>query len=210
MRADMIQIILFALLDGFLIFSLYSILGQQNKLNQDSRKFYTSFLSYDTSELNIKDRSENFDLLLQSKIFRIRKSDPEFSIHAFLKEAERAFRTIVLAYASEETKILEDFLSYRLNGEFKRSILERKAEGEELKTKIISVDLPLILDIEFKGNIVRILVKFISEQQHIRHKKNGEVVEGSLNQIERIMDLWTFERELSSLNSNWILIKIES
>lgn len=211
MRADSIQIILFTLLAGILIYRLYSVLGRQNESDKSSQEDIRASSTRGSQRPDSnQDHSVDLDPRVRSQVLQIRKFDPGFSLHSFLKGAEKAFSSIVIAYASNDLRVLKDLLSQQLHEEFKEAILERQALGEALETRIISIDLPLVINIELNKTVTKIRLKFTSEQRHIRRNQAGEIVEGGLNQIERITDLWTFERDFSSLDPRWILVKVEN
>ena len=49
-------------------------------------------------------------------------------------------------------------------------------------------------------------MEFISEQVNILKNDKGEVIEGDENFVQKITDVWTFERALNAKNNQWILV----
>ena len=56
-----------------------------------------------------------------------------------------------------------------------------------------------------KNDLVKITVKFISEQVNLLKNKDGEIIEGDEQYIQNITDVWTFERSITSASPNWLL-----
>ncbi|PIR32345.1 MAG: calcium-binding protein, partial [Alphaproteobacteria bacterium CG11_big_fil_rev_8_21_14_0_20_44_7] len=79
-------------------------------------------------------------------------------------------------------------------------------QGVKLHTTIISMEEPEIMDIELRGNICQIMVKFVSEQINFIKNKAGEIIDGSKSHIEHVTDVWTFERNLKSKEPSWIIV----
>ena len=63
---------------------------------------------------------------------------------------------------------------------------------------------------ETVGSIARVTVRFESEQTNITRNSEGQPIDGAPNQVETIIDLWTFERDMSNDDPNWKLIETEA
>ena len=55
-----------------------------------------------------------------------------------------------------------------------------------------------------------ITVEFRSQQKRLLKDDSGALIDGDENQIETFIDLWTFERDISSRDPNWLLVETES
>ena len=55
-------------------------------------------------------------------------------------------------------------------------------------------------------NSVKIVVEFVSEQVNLLKNADGEIIEGDENFVQKITDVWTFERYLNAKNNNWVLV----
>ena len=72
--------------------------------------------------------------------------------------------------------------------------------------EFIGFDKTEIKNVKFLKNSVKITVEFNSEQINILKDCKGEVLEGDENFVQKITDIWTFERSLNAKNNNWILV----
>jgi predicted lipid-binding transport protein (Tim44 family) len=52
---------------------------------------------------------------------------------------------------------------------------------------------------------VNVVVKFVSEQVNLLKDAQGEVLEGDENYVQKISDIWTFEKSLNPKINNWVL-----
>jgi predicted lipid-binding transport protein (Tim44 family) len=53
-------------------------------------------------------------------------------------------------------------------------------------------------------------VRFQSEQVNVVRDKSGAVIEGSRDHVESLTDVWTFARDTTSRDPNWVLIATRS
>ena len=70
----------------------------------------------------------------------------------------------------------------------------------------ICFDKKEIKDVRFLKNSIKVVVEFVSEQVNLLRNAQGEVVEGDENFVQKITDVWTFERIVNAKNNNWVLV----
>lgn len=132
---------------------------------------------------------------------------PNFNTDAFLNGAKRAFEIIITAFAKGDTQTLEGLVSPKLIKKFQEILHQRQTDGISAETDLIGFNNTEITDVKLgKNNIVKIAVKFVTEQVNLLKNKQDEVIEGDENFVQTITDVWTFEHCLTSTNPNWILI----
>ena len=131
---------------------------------------------------------------------------PGFNRDKFLNSAKKAFEIIVTSFAKGDVKTLETLVSKNLLKKFKEIIGKRQEEGISAETDFIGFDEAVIADAKIdKNDLVKISVKFVSEQVNILRGKDGDVIEGDENFIQSITDVWTFERSLHATTPAWLL-----
>lgn len=208
MRGDLLQVIFFAVLAGFLIYRLFSTLGRREGFEREEQDFT------DMEEVSYTPHpqagEEYIDPRLRESISLIKARDLTFRLSDFLQGAQAAFKIIVEAYATGDVKTLKSLLTLELYRDFEEAVQERKGRGETLETKITTLETPVAINASIQETKAQIRVKFISEQQHIRRDQSGKIIEGDPKQTEQMTDLWTFERDLTSGDPNWTLVKIET
>ena len=153
---------------------------------------------------------EEVPLALKASVDEAVKIDPTFSLKKFKDGAMQAFEMVVRGFAEKKRDALKFLLSGDVYQDFNTIMEQRENDGLEAGTTVVSIDDAEILNIELKENICHIVVKFVSEQIHFLKNKAGEIIEGSKNQIDKVTDIWTFERNLSSKKPNWTVVGVQS
>ena len=55
-----------------------------------------------------------------------------------------------------------------------------------------------------------VTVRFVTEQINVVRNAEGQIADGNPNEVQRVVDLWTFRRDTRSGDPNWALTKTES
>lgn len=148
--------------------------------------------------------NENFTLenRIQSLLEKIKGFDAE----VFLVSACRVFEMILHAFYTNEMPSVKGLVSKKIYDVLDKSITERKINGFSSEVEFICFDNVEIKDVRLLKNSVKIVVEFITQQINILRNAQGEVVCGDENFIQKITDVWTFERTLDAKDKNWILV----
>jgi predicted lipid-binding transport protein (Tim44 family) len=140
----------------------------------------------------------------------IRSADPSFDPTGFAAGARAAFATIVEAFARGDTKTLRPLLDDRTYASFEGAIRDREQNKEKAETTLIGFEASDISAAELQGSFAAVTVRFVSEQINVIRNAEGQVADGNPNEVQRVVDLWTFRRDTKSSDPNWLLIKTES
>jgi len=207
-----VDIILLAMVAGFLILRLRSNLGRRTGHEQGQDNFSSekvvSISKNDRSKVLEEDTNKpNLENDLDSGLKKILEHDPGFDINEFKDGALKAFEMIINSFAQKDLKILSSLLSEQVLAGFSKAIKEYEDAGEFLETEIVKIETPEILKINISDSIASILVKFQSDQINIIKSTNGNIIEGDPNQIETSLDEWTFQKNLNDQDPNWKLAK---
>jgi predicted lipid-binding transport protein (Tim44 family) len=132
--------------------------------------------------------------------------DPNFSGHAFIEGARKAYELIVTAFAKGDFETLRRLLSREVFDRFAAEIDAREARGETAETTIVSIEEATVDDAAATPQNATITVRFASKLITTRRNNEGAVVEGGSDQPASIVDLWTFARNPSSRDPNWTLV----
>ncbi len=140
----------------------------------------------------------------------IRAADPGFEPLGFAAGARAAFTTIVEAFAKGETAPLRALLDGPTFSSFEAAIRGRAERGEKIETTLIGFEASDIASAELQGSNASVTVRFVSEQINVTRSAEGQVADGNPNEVQKVVDLWTFRRDTKSGDPNWLLIKTES
>ena len=127
------------------------------------------------------------------------------SAASFIMGATRAFEMIIEAFASGDLEILKPLLSDKLMQQFELVINDRKDSGNSFNTRIFAVEKSEIISAKIIENEALVTVKFVSKQINYVTNSSGKVIEGSKEQVNTLLDSWTFKKDISASNPNWLV-----
>ena len=192
-----IDIILLAMIAGFIILRLRNILGR--KTGHETR--YILILMRKDLKLSIK----KISMLMMIEMFwkdKIKKN--------FLKGAEIAYETIITSFAKGDKKKLEDLLTKQMSNNFYEAIEERNRLKISSDLTFIGVKQSNLEKYEkIKTNLFA-TVKFVSEIISVKKDANNKIIEGNPDRIKTVTDHWKFTKNVLSKNPNWYLTEIIS
>jgi len=193
-----LDIILLAMIAGFIILRLRNILGRRTG-HQD--KVYSSF------------SEKEFDKFKEKIKSKTKKSQTEFDKEQrkeFLKGAEIAYETIINSFAKGDKKSLEDLLTQDMRKNFETAIEERNKKNIKSELTFIGIKSSVVENFEKTTNALFFTVKFVSEIISVKRDKDNNVIEGDPNKIKTVIDRWKFTRPMSSMSPNWYLSEIKN
>jgi len=194
-----IDIILLAIMAGFILLRLRSTLGK----GADNMPMKARFTQSSTNEVK-----QEFD---KSVLEEENLKDPlKFDEKTFIKGAEAAYEMIINAFANSERKTLRQLLAKDLFKNFDSVIKEREEKKIKSEMTFIGIKETKILDIDQKDTLYKVKTKFVSEIINCLKKDNGEIIEGDPENIKLVTDVWIFEKDLKSNDPTWYLTELSS
>ena len=213
--------IIFLLVVAVLIFArLRNVLGTRPEDEKPAGKVQTRLVSLEEFEkayenvrreieqkMNVASKTEEVKEDNLEGLDKVLYSIPHFSRGDFCRRCSKAFEMILSAFAARDEETLKMLTGKKLFTKFQEIIKQRAEEGITAETDLIKVDELCIEDakISSKG-IAQIVVKFVSEQINLLKNAAGEVIEGDENFVQKITDIWTFERDINSNSPVWLLV----
>ncbi|MDP2330070.1 MAG: Tim44/TimA family putative adaptor protein [Reyranella sp.] len=143
-------------------------------------------------------------------ISAIRAADPAFDPMGFCGGARAAFTAIVEAFAKDDVATLRPLLDGPTFSSFEAAIRARAERRETAETTLIGFEASDIAAAELQGTHASVTVRFVSEQINVVRNADGQIADGNPNEVQRVVDLWTFRRDTKSGDPNWLLTKTES
>ena len=194
-----IDIILLAIMAGFILLRLRSTLGK----GADNMPMKARFTQSPSNEVK-----QEFD---KSVLEEENLKDPlKFDEKTFIKGAEAAYEMIINAFANSERKTLRQLLTKDLFKNFDSVIKEREEKKIKSEMTFIGIKETKILDIDQKDTLYKVKTKFVSEIINCLKKDNGEIIEGDPGNIKLVTDVWIFEKDLKSNDPTWYLTELSS
>jgi predicted lipid-binding transport protein (Tim44 family) len=140
----------------------------------------------------------------------VRAADPTFDPIGFSTGARAAFTTIVEAFAKGDTAALRPLLDGPTHASFEAAIRGRAERKEKAETTLIGFEASDIAAASLQGTQADVTVRFVSEQINVLRNADGQIIDGNPNEVQKVVDLWTFRRDTKSSDPNWLLTKTES
>ena len=194
-----IDIILLAMIAGFIILRLRSILGRKTG-HED--KIYPRF-----SEKKFEEFRKQHDVNFKKKNSNELEAEEK---DKFIKGAEIAYETIITAFAKGDKKSLKGLLTPRMATNFNQAISEREDKGIKSELTFIGMKESSLEKYEKIQDNIFATVKFVSDIISVKKDKNNNVVEGNPDRIKTVTDQWKFSKKVSSNSPNWYLAEILS
>lgn len=196
-----------------IFYRLYNILGtepeQEKKvilISKDDLKNGKLPLPSEISD-KLKNLANLADNIEQSDVCKALSQIPDFNYNDFCSKAAKVFEMILVAFACNDEKTLKMLTGKKLFSNFKKIMDQRKEEGICAETDLIKIEQINIENVEIKDNgIAHIIVKFVSEQINLLKDSNGDIIEGDENFVQKITDVWTFEKDINSVSKTWLLV----
>ena len=191
---EYIDIILLAMIAGFIFLRLRGILGKRSGFEGKSAPQFEEILKNVNQEVKIK-QNENFD---------------EKAKKEFLKGAEIAYETIITDFSDDDNKLVKSkpLLSKKIHDQFNEALKERTNRGHFAEITFIGVNSANIKEHKKINNILEVTVDFVGEVITCIKDKDKKIISGSPDKIKKIYDTWVFSRDVKSKNPNWQLIDI--
>ncbi len=187
---EYIDIILLAMIAGFIFLRLRGILGKKTGHEENLDSSFSHDLP--TKEiLKNKLNLSNFDQETKEN---------------FLKGAKIAYETIIIAFASGNLKNIRSLLGKKVFDQFSEAVKARENEGYISETTFIGVNSASITEHKKINNILEVTVDFVSEIISCVKDKNNKILSGDTNKVKKVFDTWIFSKDSRSSNPNWLLI----
>ena len=203
-----IDIIIFAVIAVLLVLRLRSVLGQRT--GYDEQPSRGDQPDKDSADVISIDSGRRTDVGDGHGIAALKKADRQFSEKQFLDGAAGAFEMILSAYAEGDLAKLKRLLSYDLLQSFTQSIQQRSSDGEVLNISLDELRELRLLDAKVFDNIASVTVEFQSTQTRILSDSDGNTIEDEDTGTRDLIDIWTFERDLTLDDPNWKLAETET
>ena len=126
----------------------------------------------------------------------IYRADNSFRPNEFLRGARSAYEMIVQAFADGDRQTLRPLLDDDVYEAWDAAITAREAGGEQ-PWQLLRVKHAEIEDAELDGQIARVVVRYRSELGDGERTRSAD-------------ESWTFKRDVTSADPNWLLDDVDS
>jgi len=190
---EYIDIILLAMIAGFIFLRLRGILGRRSGFEGKPSTQFEKILRDVQTEKQSKPK-EKFDDMAQKE---------------FLNGAKIAYETIITDFSDSDNKLTtsKPLLSKEIYSQFNEALKERDKRGHTAEITFIGVNSAIIKEHKKEDNFLKVTVDFVSEVITCIRDKEKKIISGDPEKIKKIYDTWIFSRDTRSNNPNWQLIE---
>ena len=191
---EYIDIILLAMIAGFIFLRLRGILGKRTGFEGKAPPQFEEVLKNVNLEKNFK-QPQTFD---------------ENAKKEFLNGAKIAYETIITDFSDNDNKITtsKPLLSDKIYNQFRDALRERNSKGHSAEITFIGVNSAKIKEHKKVNSILQVTVDFVGEVITCIKDKEKKIISGDPEKIKKIYDTWVFSRDTKSNNPNWQLVDI--
>ncbi len=193
-----LDILILAVLAGLVLLRLRSVLGRRT----GNEKTDTSSFNYEASNTDTKVETQ----IKSPVVDRSSESgDNWFDTKDFLNGANKAYELIVTNFENGNKKALNPLLEKSVLSNFNEVIDQRNSDGHIVEFSFIGIESSEIIHKDLKSDPMEVTVRFISEMITCIKNSKEEIVSGSINQVQKITDVWTFTKNKKIKSDNWLL-----
>ena len=189
---EYIDIILLAMIAGFIFLRLRGILGKRSGFEGKAPTQFDKILK-EAVVNKVTRNNDNFDESAQKE---------------FLNGAKIAYETIITDFSDNDNKLTtsKPLLNEEIYNQFDEALKKRSARGHYAEITFIGIDSATIKEHKKIDKILNVTVDFIAEVITCIKDKDKKVISGNPEKIKKIYDTWVFSRDTTSVNPNWQLV----
>ena len=190
---EYIDIILLAMIAGFIFLRLRGILGKKTGFEEDidSSFAHEAPPSKPAVDLNANTFDEN-------------------AKREFVKGAKIAYETIITNFAKGKLKDIKSLLDKNVYLQFEEAIKDRDEKKFSSETTFIGINSAEVKEHQQNKNMLEVTVEFVSEIISCVKDKDNKVISGDPEKIKKVLDTWKFSKDSRSSNPNWLLIDTQA
>ncbi len=189
---EYIDIILLAMIAGFIFLRLRGILGKRTGFEGKAPPQFDKILKEAVAK-KAPFKKEIFDETAQKE---------------FLNGAKIAYETIITDFSDNDNKITtsKPLLNEEIYNQFNEALKERSNRGHYAEITFIGINSAIIKEHKKIDKILNVTVDFIAEVITCIKDKDKKIISGDPEKIKKIYDTWVFSRDMTSANPNWQLV----
>lgn len=214
MNGSFIEIVIFAAIAVVVGMRLYQTLGKRTGHEEPPRRRPAANGAGDNvvalPERPAKAPAAEATPSLSAGLTQVKLADPSFDRDQFLAGVRGAFEMIVTAFAKGDLTPVKELLAPAVLASFVKAVEGRAGQGRSHETTLVAIDEANVVEAAVEKRVARVTVRLVSRQVDVVRDASGEVIEGDSRHADRVVDLWTFERDTRSRDPNWLLVATRS
>ena len=190
---EYIDIILLAMIAGFIFLRLRGILGKKTGFEEDIDSSFAHEAPPAKPRVDLN--ANTFD---------------ENAKKEFVKGAKIAYETIITNFAKGKLKDVKSLLDKNVYQQFEEAIKDRDAKNYSSETTFFGINSAEVKNHQQNKNMLEVTIEFVSEIISCVKDKDNKIVSGDPEKIKKVLDTWKFSKDSRSSNPNWLLIDTQA
>tara|TARA_B100000674_G_scaffold411832_1_gene360003 strand:- start:382 stop:969 length:588 start_codon:yes stop_codon:yes gene_type:complete len=190
---EYIDIILLAMIAGFIFLRLRGILGKKTGFEEDIDSSFAHESPPTKPAINLN--ASTFD---------------ENAKKEFVEGAKIAYETIITNFAKGTLQDIGSLLDKSVYQQFEDAIKDREGKKISSETTFIGINSAEIKEHQQNKNMLEVTIEFVSEIISCAKDKDNKVISGDPEKIKKVLDTWKFSKDSRSSNPNWLLIDTQA
>lgn len=209
-----IEIILLAMLAGFIGLRLVSVLGRrtgnERPVGEQFRGPAAELVPPAGRRGEAQPRGNlelpaDTDAGLAPALEAIADADAGFDAVRFVGGAKSAYGMILENYWQGDMAALSGLMSDEVHAQFAGAVSAR-GDGQRLDNKLVRINRARITAAQMVGQMAEVTVQFDADIVAVTRDSSGAIVAGSASDAVPTSDVWTFSHLAGSSDPNWLLI----
>ena len=190
---EYIDIILLAMVAGFIFLRLRGILGKKTGYEEDIGSSFPHEVSETKS--NVILNSDTFDAAAEND---------------FLKGAKIVYESVITNFSKGDLKSIKSLLDKNVYDQFNEAIREKKLKNVTSETTFIGINSAEVREHNQNKNMLEVTVDFVSEIISCIKDKDNKIISGDSEKVKKVYDTWKFSKDNRSQSPNWLLIDTQA
>jgi predicted lipid-binding transport protein (Tim44 family) len=136
-------------------------------------------------------------------------ADPTFDVAKFLDGAKAAYRLILEAFWKGDLDAIRSHVDDHVYETFATAVEQRQKDGLTLDNRLVNIERAVISEATAERGVAILTVRFEADIAAVTRNSARDVVAGSMSDAVQTRDLWTFRRDITSRDPNWVLIETD-
>ncbi len=136
-------------------------------------------------------------------------AEPSFDVARFLEGSKAAYRLILEAFWKGDLETMRPYVDAHVFETFASAVEQRTKDGLVLNNRLVAIDQAVIVGAELDRSVAMVTVRFEADIAAVTRNAASEVIAGSLSDAVQTRDRWTFRRDLSTRDPNWLLVETD-
>lgn len=217
MDTDLTAIVILALVALFIGLRLYAVLGERTGHEQpilkpadpDARVEARPAVAPAQTSSQLDPAGMAYLPLAGPGVRAILAADSNFDVAGFLEGAKSAYRLVMESFWKGDLDTIRPHVDGHILDTFEAAVEQRTADGLTLDNRLVAIEQAVITEASLTKSVAEVSVRFEADIAAVTRNADGAVVAGSMSDAVQTRDRWTFRRDLSSRDPNWLLIETD-